>query len=274
MKMYRVLLLVALGLFGLFVPPAHAAQDSNTTIQDRDYPVWLDSWVGYAFASANGGEYRCSYTSNDIAKFKFSGTAITWITSKGLFDGIAEVLVDGASKGTFDLYAANEQYQISIPFQGLASGNHTIVVKNTGNKNPASKGHYVCIDAFSVGGTKTQESSTKIKYNSWNGVSNSNASGGTYRISSSAYATSDLIFTGTSVRWITAMGPSYGKAEVRIDGVSKGVVDLYAPTQQWRVSKSYSGLTNDQHDLSIEVLGKKKAASTGKDVVIDAYKVP
>ena len=54
------------------------------------------------------------------------------------------------------------------------------------------------------------------------GTIDSSANGATYRIDGAKNATSALSFTGTSVEWITATGPSYGEAGVSIDGVSMG----------------------------------------------------
>lgn len=105
-------------------------------------------------------------------------------------------------------------------------------------------------------------------------MNDANASGGSYHTSSAEDSENTVIFTGTSIQWVTAMGPLYGKAQVNIDGVSKGIVDLYSPTQKWQVKKTYSGLANTQHDIDIIVLGKKNTASTGKSVVTDAFIKP
>ncbi len=78
-------------------------------------------------------------------------------------------------------------------------------------------------------------------------------------------------FTGTGVDWITATGPSYGKATVSIDGISKGTVDLYASSVHWQVVKSYAGLASGSHTIVVTVLGTKNASSTGTNVVVDAF---
>ncbi len=78
-------------------------------------------------------------------------------------------------------------------------------------------------------------------------------------------------FSGTGIDWVTATGPGYGQAQVTIDGVSKGTVDLYQPSVQWQVLESYSGLSSGSHTIVVKVLGKKNASSTGTGVVVDAF---
>src|SRR5439155_17109818 len=117
-------------------------------------------------------------------------------------------------------------------FSGLTNAAHAIVVKVLGTKNASSTDTWVPVDAFTVGSVTTQESSPAVKLGNWTGQSDANASGGTYRISGTAGAKATLLFTGTSIDWVTATGPAYGQAQVTIDGVSKGTVDLYTSSVQ------------------------------------------
>jgi hypothetical protein len=73
------------------------------------------------------------------------------------------------------------------------------------------------------------------------------------------------------VQWITATGPRYGEADVTIDGVDQGVVDLYSASVNWQVAKTYSGLASGTHTIVVKVLGTKDPASTGTNVVVDAF---
>ena len=73
------------------------------------------------------------------------------------------------------------------------------------------------------------------------------------------------------MEWITATGPGYGEAKVIIDGVDQGTVDLYAPGVHWQVAQTYSGLTLGTHEILVEVLGIKNAASTSTKIVVDAF---
>jgi hypothetical protein len=245
---------------------------SGTTFQDSNVAVAFDTWTGVVDATANGGTYRTSPAKGAKATFKFSGTGITWVTRKGPDQGIASVTIDGKSKGSTDLYAASAQ-GFSTSYLGLASKSHTIVIAVTGTKNAASTGISVALDAFVVGATTTQDSSTKITYDTWVGATSSAASGGTYRVCKSKNSTSTLTFTGTGVDWITATGPSDGMATVTIDGVSKGTFDLYASSVHWQLAKSFTGLVSGSHTIVITVLGTKNALAKSTNVIVDAYVV-
>jgi hypothetical protein len=243
-----------------------------TTTEESDPGVQFDGWVGFTDAAANGGAYRASKTAKDTSKFVFSGTAVTWISRSGPNRGMASVTIDGVSVGTFDLYASTAG-SFSQTFSGLAAGSHAIVVKALGTKNASSTDTWVPIDAFTVGSTTTQESSPSVRFGDWVGQSNTGASGGTYRINGTAARQVTFSFTGTAIDWVTATGPAYGQAQVTIDGVSKGTVDLYQASAQWQVLQSYTGLSSGPHTIVVKVTGTKNTSSTGTGVVVDAFVV-
>jgi len=242
------------------------------TFQDTDPSVAYGSWLGVSDSSANGGTYRISAAKGATATFKFSGAGITWVTRKGPNQGIASVTIDGVAEGNVDLYATTAQW-FSQGYAGLASKGHTIVITVTGTKDAASSGKNVVLDAFIVGFNTIQDSSTYVVYDSWTGASSASASAGTYRVSPKAGATISTTFTGIGVDWVTAMGPSAGMASVTIDGVSMGTYDLYAPSVQWQVVKSYSHLATGSHHIVITVLGTSNASSVDTEVVLDAFVV-
>jgi hypothetical protein len=143
----------------------------------------------------------------------------------------------------------------------------------TGTKDSTSHNTNVAVDAFIVGLTTTQETSPKVTYDSWTGGASASASGGTYRTDGKAKSTSGLAFTGTGVTWVTATGPSEGKATVTVDGSVVETVDLYSPTVVWQVVETVTGLTSGSHTILITVLGTKDATSAGTQVVVDAFVV-
>jgi Divergent InlB B-repeat domain len=249
-----------------------AAFASAPTYQESAVTVAYNGWRGITDVTASGGTFRYNTAANSIASFKFSGTAVSWVTRRGPGQGQAAITIDGASKGTVDLYAPTVGGYTKT-FAGLTNAAHTITVKVLGTKNAGSTGYSVVIDAFSVGTTMTQESARGITYNTWAGAASTNASGGEYRVSGSAGASSAFSFSGTGVDWITAVGPGWGKAEVYIDGVDKGLVDLYASTAHWQTVKTYAGLTPGSHTITIAVLGLKDTAATSTKVSIDAFRV-
>jgi N-acetylneuraminic acid mutarotase len=247
--------------------------NTATTYQESSPAVFCDTWGGVINDAASGGTYRSSSAKGATASFHFSGTGVTWVTRIAADQGIASVSIDGVSKGSFDLYASTPQNQVPETFSGLTSAAHKITIKVTGTKNAASTGTGVAVDAFIVGSTTIQDSSPKVAYDTWAGATSKSASGGAYRVSGKANATCGLTFSGTSVQWITATGPAYGEAEVIIDSVNKGTVDLYSPSVHWQVAETYAGLLSGTHTIVVKVLGIKNASSTGTKVVIDAFVV-
>jgi hypothetical protein len=241
-----------------------------TTSQESSLSISYAGWGGVVDASANGGGYRQSNTTGGTANFKFSGTSVTWLARTGPDRGIASVTIDGVSKGTVDLYSASPS-GLGKAFTGLTSATHTILVKVSGTKNASSTGTFVTVDGFTVGTTTTQESAKGVAYNKWVGASSVNASGGGYRSTTSGSST--FAFTGTGVDWITATGPGWGKAEVYVDNVDKGTVDLYASSAHWQTAKSYSGLSSGAHTLMVKALNTKNASATSTKVPIDAFVV-
>jgi hypothetical protein len=242
------------------------------TFDDSSPNVTYDTWTGVTDSTSSGGTYRASPTKGAAATFTFSGTGIKWVTRKGPSQGIASVTIDGQTKGNVDLYATTSQ-GFSQKYPGLTSGKHKIVIKVTGTKDAASGNTSVAVDAFIVGSNTTQDTSTKVTYNSWGGAISAFANGGTYRTDGTAKASTSLTFTGTGVTWVTAAGPSAGMASVMIDGVSKGTIDLYAAATQWQMAESYAGLASGPHTIVATVLGTRNTATAGTQVVMDAFVV-
>lgn len=258
---------MALGLMAFSMGMVGAA---GTTHQESEYPATLGGWYVEAASDYSGGSIRYADEANRTVRFSFSGTAITWVTRKSPVDGEAEVLIDGVSKGVVNLYASTPIYKHKLQYGNLSNGHHILVIKVLGAGNPASF-YEVPVDAFIVGNTTTQDDSPSIVYNDWKNKKSSKASGGTVRISGKKGNWTMYSGSDTKISWVTATGPRYGKVQVFLNGSSKGVVDLYSPTQQWQVTKTYDDPFSKTGALYIKVLGEKNPASKGKKVVTDAF---
>jgi hypothetical protein len=116
-----------------------------------------------------------------------------------------------------------------------------------------------------------EEFDPNVQYDGWRGVVDANASGGSYRVSDTRGNTASFVFTGTSVKWVYRTGPDEGNAQVAIDGVNKGSVNLYAAIPQEQVIRQFAGLANAAHTLTIKVLGTTSGSDT--KVVVDAFVV-
>lgn len=252
--------------------PTRTATPKLVTIENEDYRIQYDGWRGVKDAHANGGSYRLSNTANDDLSFKFSGSSIKWVTRKGPDAGKTSVIIDGTKRFTVDLYSSSAVWKYQQTFSKLGSGAHTLVLNVLADKNPASSGTNVVVDGFVVGIVTTQDNSKLIQYCDWKSATTSVASGGSYRANGFAGSVARLRFNGGSITWITAMGKTFGKADVWIDGVKKGTYDLYSASAKWKVAVSFAGLGGGAHVLEVRPLGTKNALAGGTGVVVDAFK--
>lgn len=130
-------------------------------------------WASVGAGGASGAAYYQSSTTNDEAVFKFNGTGVTWLATKGADKGIAGVYIDGAFDSNIDLFNAAPQYQQSVfTKSGLSAGPHTLKIKVTGTKNVASSGYNVTLDACQVGASTYQEDSPAVSYTPWTSINN------------------------------------------------------------------------------------------------------
>src|SRR5206468_3215458 len=113
-------------------------------------------------------------------------------------------------------------------------------------------------------------SSPSVAYGAWLGNTSSLASGGTYRQATDGGLAARFPFRGTSVRWLTLEGPFSGQARVRIDGVDRGIVDLYAAADAAQAYE-FGGLADGPHVLTVTALGTKNPAAGAAFVAIDAF---
>jgi hypothetical protein len=246
---------------------------SPVTLADAAPGVAFDGWRGVVDVAADGGAYRINGVKDQTLTWVSpTTTSITWIARTGPNLGRASVTIDGSSKGTVDLYAPSPG-AVSKVYAGLSNRSHTVVIKVLGSKSSVSSGTSITHDAFVVGTSTTQESSPSVRYANWQSTSATGASDGTYRSSRTKNATATVVFTGTAIDWLTAFGRSYGRANVTIDGVSRGTVDLYRSSTTWQAKVSYTGLVTGQHTMVIKVLGTRNSASTGPDVPVDGFVV-
>ena len=144
----------------------------------------------------------------------------------------------------------------------------------SGSTNPVTvtiNGNTNVVANFTSNMQTVEETDVSVQYNGWGGVVDPNARGGAYRVSKVANDSATFKFTGTSTTWVTKKGPDQGKAQVKIDGVSKGTFDLYNPTAQWNVQQTFGKLANKAHTLVVQVLGTQNASATDHNVVVDAF---
>ncbi len=241
----------------------------------------------------SGGAARQSTVAGASASFAFTGTSVTWIGSRGPYLGIALVKIDGNPVKEVQLYSkAFEARTRVVTLYDLTDGPHTLTIEVTGRQHTEAFSNVVVVDAFEVQPqilSHLQETDPDVSFSGgwvhlddgkWSGGgvrSGSDPSFGGARAAETAGETVALKFRGTSVSWIGSHGPNAGIARVRVDEGAVREVDLYTPKERFQAvvftASGLAGGADRVHTLTIEATGRKNAASTGAQIVVDAFDV-
>jgi hypothetical protein len=100
------------------------------------------------FSHAYRGSLVYTNVPGDTARFRFTGTGITYVHTKAGNRGIAEIYIDGRLAKTCDLYSPAIQWQAHERIVDLAEGDHTIEVRVLGTKSAAASDTFIDVDAF------------------------------------------------------------------------------------------------------------------------------
>jgi len=84
------------------------------------------------------------------AALAFEGSSLVYMYTKAPNRGLAAITIDGAAKGTFDLYSPTVEWQASSRFCCLGPGKHVAVIRVLGQNSPGSTGQFVDLDGFRV----------------------------------------------------------------------------------------------------------------------------
>jgi len=240
-------------------------------------------WSTSVNSKMSAGSYTFTQAAPGAANVKFSGQSFVLVATTNNSFGIASVSLDGGEPVDVDLYSPVVGYQQRVWESGdLADGEHTVRIEWTGRKNPASGGTVIGVDAVLVAGDLLQADPAEVitEYDqtdrhvvfegTWPTSTNTNMSGGSYRYTNTAGSSATIEFTGTRFEWVTAKNNTFGQAWVSLDGGVPELVDLYAPSVQYRQTVWSTGkITDGRHTVSITAAGTKNASSTGTYVGVD-----
>ncbi len=127
-------------------PPAAGAYD------DLDPRISFYGTWSHDTQFAQPANHSVTYSDSVGAsfQFRFQGKAVTWVYTRALNRGVAEVLLDGQRQAELDLYAADAAWQSRSVFQAAAAGAHVLEVRILNRPNPRSSGNYVDVDELIV----------------------------------------------------------------------------------------------------------------------------
>ncbi|HRQ38150.1 MAG TPA: PKD domain-containing protein [Chloroflexota bacterium] len=257
---------------------------SGVTRYEADYPAILyngvpftqtaQSWNRIASIVSNrasDGEYIYSAAANDTISFSFEGDWLGIGFTTDRFGGQADIAIDGQPVQTVDLYS-REDDTASVYFNGLGAGPHTVTITVLGASHPNATGTRVHLDFIEVWdgqplaeGTFEENNGRLFTSNGWGRTLESNASGGAYASNGNPSGTIWFPFTGDSVTFQAWAQLSHKQFEIRIDGMSQGLFDLYAYANSTRTF-SFDGLGSGPHVLEVR--------QYRETVTVDAFHTP
>ncbi len=257
--------------------PAGSQRWAAARFEEVDPPVtYSGSWYPHLSAQHSGGSAVLAVDPGSGAALAFTGTAVRWIGFRDEWSGIARVSVDGAPQAEIDTYASPAEAQALVDtLDGLAPGPHVLTIEPSGNKNAASRGGWIWIDAFDVVLRVEQDQPAVGFSGSWSTEIAPWHSGGSAARTSTAGDQVIFTFAGTAVSWIAYRDSSCGTARVAIDGIPRAEIDTYAPTlQPQALMYTLSGLAPGVHTLTLEATGTGNLSSEGAWVWVDGFEVP
>jgi hypothetical protein len=182
--------------------------------------------------------------------------------------------VGPAGIGTFDVarsedgkaFASMGSFAAGSEFHPVLTPGHTYRFEIRAHDRAGNVGSWVAGPTLHP--ALTQQTSTSIRWTgTTNTASSSSYSGGSVRFLPSTGATATYTTTARALSFVTTTGPARGSAEIWIDGVDVGRVDLSALTTTYRAvvfSKTWSSVGT--HTIRI-------VARSSSRVDVDAFGV-
>lgn len=274
-KMSLALLLACMPLLSS-VPSAEAAPTFSITGRGWGHGIGLSQWGARGFAETAG------YSYDQIIKHYFQGTTLGTTPPKTVVVNLDEARGNRASwvvrAGVAGrrLVVNGSTAPADAAYRFTASGSSVEVRDDASGSLWRTFSGPVRVAQSGPAVEFTEETNPLLSYSGkWTPGSATVHSGGAYSYASAQGASATVRFRGTSIAWVGPKAPSYGRAQVFIDGVQQGAtVSQYAPAVAYQQTIwSMSGLPEGEHTLRIEATGTKDAASSGTVIVLDALDI-
>jgi len=134
-------------LLPILLPYIGVVTRNDTSFSYDNTANWPSGWQDGAFQNDN----HWSSLTNASYQVPFSGTQAKLYGALAPAHGIAAVSVDGGAETLVDTYSAARKDDVLLwTSPVLASGNHTLKVRNTGQRNASSSGNFVVGDRVDV----------------------------------------------------------------------------------------------------------------------------
>ena len=132
-----------------------SGSSTGTLYEESDASLaFTGTWRSTRSGGYSGG--KLAYANRDASvSIDFTGASLTWVAKTGVSSGQALVSLDGDAPVTVDLYSSKTRYQRAVYTTGtLANTAHSVQITWTGQKNPASRGTEINLDAVVITGAQ------------------------------------------------------------------------------------------------------------------------
>jgi parallel beta-helix repeat protein len=131
-----------------------AITGDTSTADDNDLRMRYHNWTAAIRNPFNhGGSFHTNSVTGATTSLTFTGTQVSWVYLKSPWHGIAQVTIDGTVVGTVDQYDDSTAWYTgphTAIYDGLAAGEHTIIITVSGTRNAASTSFALTSDGFRV----------------------------------------------------------------------------------------------------------------------------
>ncbi|MEJ7630708.1 MAG: hypothetical protein WKF54_14060 [Nocardioidaceae bacterium] len=136
----------------------------------------------------------------------------------------------------------------------------------------ASKAVEAVFERKAAPGTYQQTSKFVSQTGSWRRSASDQDSGGSSAYTTDGPADATMTFEGTGVTWVSRKTAKMGIGRVFLDGVRVADIDGYSAITRYQTRLFDSGvLEAGQHTIRIQFTGRKRAAATDNNLVLDAF---
>jgi transglutaminase-like putative cysteine protease len=230
----------------------------------QPYTSTATSWFrteNFVVGRVSSGQVIGSRTAGDALSFTFDGPWVNLGFATSRDGGQAEVFIDGQSQGLIDLYTASADVA-HFTYGGLSDTTHTVEIVVLDTQHPNATDSEILFDYYDTWSgdplpAATYEESAPQIFRSdyvddWAIISEPVASGGAFMADDffSNDGTVWFPFTSDSITFQALANRDGGLVDIRLNGVSQGLFNLYSPTPEPRPI-SFDGLGDGPHIMTI-----------------------
>lgn len=232
----------------VIIEPEYEIVDSTSSLVS-----YSGTWEEYQDDEFNLGKAMKTSDSGAYAELTFCGSAVRIYAETSFNFGTADVYLDGELVENVILYGQEATGQMMFERTDLPDGEHTVrFVQNAWNINldyfsylpsqTATEPEMTIVDALDESITYT---------GSWTNDNHDSFHDGTARYASSAEATAELSFYGTTIRWYGQNDTNFGTATIYIDNEFVQEVNVNGSQAMQKLLFESTGLTLGTHTFRI-----------------------